>query len=185
LAVVITGIPEFPILIQSNDVISIDEFGIWEFFLRDENIASREEALNRASAELEASKNEIISGSFSTYTEGFSSGQAVSIQNTPLGIDDDFIIEKVRAKLLTPKDQGGDAVFQYDVEFASNRMIGIVDFLQDRLFEEELLVNNTDRLLSFLSVSDTMGATDSISAPVTTSPPYLIGSFRVGFGTVN
>lgn len=182
--IIFTGIPESPILVQTNDSESIGEFGEWEYFFKDENIESRDEAYKRAQAEIEASKDEIISGNFSTYTDGFHSGQTIAIQNSNLDIDETFIIEQVTTKLVTPNDGSGNAKLKYAIKVSSNHRVDIIEFLQDRLFDEELLEDNTDTLLSFRTISDTMGATDSIGTITTTSPPYQYDSgTQWGFGT--
>ena len=182
-AIEFTGIPEAPILVKTSDPNSISKYGEWEYYMRDENITSRSEAYKRAIAEMNASKEKTISGRFSTYTEGFRSGQTVSIQNSSIGIEEDFIINKVMAKLLTPDDGTGNAKFKYDITVTTDNTIGVIEFLQDRLFEETLTVDNTDTLLSFETIYDTMGVGDSVGAESTTSPPYVWGTMKWGYFT--
>ena len=184
-AIEITALPEYPILISTNSPSSIETYGEWEFYLKDKNIASRGEAYERALAELEASASRIKEARFQTYKDGLRSGQLMTISLPVLDVDEEFIIQQVTTKIVRPNDDTGEAKLVYTVELSTRHRIGIVEFLQDQLFEEELKEDNAESLLSFRSISDTMAMTDNVAAPITTSPPYQVGSTRVGFGTVS
>lgn len=178
-----TGIPEAPILVESKDSQSVGEFGEWEFYMKDKNIESRGEAYERAQAEIEAGGEEIISGSFATYNEGFRSGQTMQITDSALDVDDTFVIERVQKKMVTPDDGTGKTKFRLNVEVSTNRRIDIVDFLQEQVFEEHLREDNTSTLLSFRIIDDTMTAGDSIGSRSTSSPPYEWGTMEWGYFT--
>lgn len=123
----ITGIPLIPIIAQVEDDDSINELGVYEYYIKDTTIRSTDEAKQRASAEIEAYANTITDGSFKTYTDGLKSGQVINIQSTIRNIDEDYLIQSVRTSMLSPEKR------EYYVTIASMRTLGIIYFLQNLL----------------------------------------------------
>lgn len=123
----ITGIPLIPIIAQVEDDDSINELGVYEYYIKDTTIRSTDEAKQRASAEIDAYADTLTDGSFKTYIDGLKSGQVINIQSDIRGIDEDYLIQSVRTSMLSPFAR------QYDVTIASMRTIGIIYFLQNLL----------------------------------------------------
>ncbi len=163
----ISGIPLFPILVQVKDGPSIAEFGEYQFFKEDKTIKSRSEAIAYAEAELDSYSKGVVEGRFSTNVLGLRSGQQLRINSGLLGIDEQFLIQKVSFRVLA-KDKG-----QWDVELATLRTVGIIQVLQDLLRFREVREFDPDNILTLIQEEDTSSLTDSIVAPLaTTSPPY-------------
>ena len=147
---------------------SINTYGIYEVFKEDKSIGSREEALTYALAELEAYKDGIIEGKFKTDTTGLRSGQIITIDSDLLGIDEAFLIQSVRFKLIA-KDKG-----EWTVKLATMRTIGIIQILQDLIRFREIREFDPDNLLSLIQLDSTCKITALVSAPVaTTTEDYV------------
>ncbi len=125
--IAITGTPLVPVIVKVDEVVSIGNNGLRQFKIEDKSIKDIDTAKQRALAELEAYKDGITSGSFSTYTDGLRSGQTIQITNTILDISESFLIKKVRAKMLT-----NDTII-YTVTLVSFKITGIIELLQDLL----------------------------------------------------
>jgi len=166
-AVVVAGIPLYPIIVKTGDSISINDFGLYEFTKEDKSIKSRDEAIDMALAELNAYSSGIVEGSFSTDQSGLRSGQTININSTLLDTDEDFIIQRVNFKMIT-KDKG-----QWDITLATAKTMGIVSFLQELLRKKEIKENEIESLLNFFQFDDPASITDSIGTPSTSSPPYV------------
>ena len=165
----VTGIPLFPIIVNILDGTSIIEYGTYEFFKEDKSIASRTEALQYAQSQLEAYKDGVIEGSFSTNTSGLRSGQIININSDLLGVDEDFLIQKVRFRIIA-KDRG-----VWDVTLATMRTVGMIQILQDLIKAREIKEFDPDTFLTFLNLDDSFTMTDGMTAGdafVTSSPPY-------------
>lgn len=174
----ITGIPLFPILVKIPEWNSINEYGRYEFYAEDKSITSRAEAYKYAQAQLTAYKDGIIEGEFETNTAGLRSGQTINVNSELLGIDEDFLIQRVSFKILA-KDKA-----VWSVELATMRTIGIIQLLQNLIrFREikEFDPENTVNLRQFAGgagITDAMDFDDNV-----TSAPYLYGTARYGFAT--
>ncbi len=131
LAIVASGIPLIPIVIQVESDESIDDYGEYEFSKVDKTIKTKEEAKQYAISQIEAYALTIQEGSFQTYDSGLRSGQLINIQSTIRGIDEDFLIQKVSLKMRTPVDG------IWTVTLATLRTMGIIEFLQNLLLAQD------------------------------------------------
>lgn len=129
-SVEITGTPLFPLIVISEDAASVTEFGKKEHIIVDVSITSLDVAIERCNSDLVAYKNGVQSGSFKTYVDGLKSGQTIYINSTKLDVDDTFLIRSVRMR----EHGNGDAI--YDISLASNRVLGIIEFLQKLLLND-------------------------------------------------
>lgn len=170
----VTGNPVYSINVRYLDAASIGEFGEFEHFVKDTNIESRKEALDRAIAELDAYKQEVVEGSFETYTDGLRAGQVINVTSALLGISEDYVIQEVTITL-----ESVDRPL-YRVSLATLRTMGIVDVLQRQVFGEQLREGEDETLQSFQTLTDTFAVTDSAPVLLKTSPPYIWGDLWDG-----
>jgi len=173
----VTGLPLYPIFLQYQDSASISTYGVYEFFIKDLNIKSRGEALERIQAELDAYKDTVTEGSFRTYTSGLRAGRLLTIDSDLLGVDEAFVIQSITIRM-----ESVDRA-TYDVRLATLRTLGIIDVLQQQVYGEKIQDNEEELLQAFVTQSDTASISDSIGTPVTTSPPYAWGTPEWGFFT--
>lgn len=158
----------YPIVVQVPAPASQVAYGTYEFAITDKSIRSQDEAIARATAELEGYKNQIYEGEFRTYNDGLRSGQVLNINSTQRGRNVDVLIQSVSAVMFDPL---GDTLV-YTVTFATMKSIGIVEYLQAQLRDKDVIVDDQDQLLNYMPFTDTMGTTDSLAAPVTSTGPY-------------
>jgi hypothetical protein len=169
------GDPLYPIVVNVPSPASIAEFGFREFAIKDTTIRTQQQAIERAIAEIQSYGAEINEGSFKTYTAGLRSGQLININSSLRGVSEDYVIQSVKMRQLSPTSEY-PAV--WTVSLATLRTIGIINILQKLLLDEELEINEQETLLTFLQflgTDNSLGVTDSISAPTTTTGPYVYG----------
>lgn len=161
---------DIPILVAVEDTASIIANGVKEFAIFDKSIDTTQAARDRASAELTDYADDIIEGSFTTYTAGFQSGQYININLSAYGINDDYIVQKVVARSI------GGGTYYYQVYIASNKTLGIIKFLIELLEANKNLIELDDDEVvdELLSVQDSLLA-DSLTDNLTidSSGPYF------------
>lgn len=166
--IAITGIPLYKLVGRLNNSESIEEHGIYEFKIDDGNIRSQDEMLSRAEAELEAYKNGVTEGEFTTYEPGLRSGQVITVNSALRGVNEDFLIQSVDFEMRSPTDDG-----MWKIRLATLRTVGIIEFLQRMLRNNGDSEGENELLLSFYNFDDELSIADSFTLPVAvTSPPY-------------
>lgn len=145
---------DIPILVAVEDTDSIADNGQKEFAIFDKSISTTESARDRASAELTDYANNLVEGSFRTWTNGFRSGQYINISLTEYDVNTNYLIQTVRSI------SRGNNLYEYEVKIASAKTLGIIKFLLQLLETNKNLVeldpdevvdellNVTDALLS-------------------------------------
>ena len=119
----VIGTPLYNLVMRVEDSASIAKYGTYEFAVTDRTIKSKEEAKQFAVAQLQAYAENILEGGFQTYTSGLRSGQIINIQSDLRDTNEDFLIQKVSFRQLSPSD------YVWDVDLASLKTMGIIDFL--------------------------------------------------------
>jgi hypothetical protein len=177
----VTATYRYPIVLQLSSGPSVIQFGLYEFAITDKTIKTQDEAFARAQAELEAYQNQLYSGEFRTYVSGLRSGQVININSIKRTKNIDVLIQSVEMKFLDPDG----SLVEYIVKFASMYNVGIIEFLQKQLLKDEVIVDDSETLLSAVSLSDTGVFSDSITPEASTSPPYVYGPDAGNVGTWN
>lgn len=162
---------DIPILVAVENTSSILENGQREFAIFDKSITTTQAARDRASGELTDYANDIIEGSFVTWTQGFVSGQYMNISKTEYDVDDDYIIQKVVARSI------GAGEYQYEVYIASAKTLGIIKFLIELLEANKNLIELDDDEVvdELLQLSDSL-LDDSLldSLVIDSTGPYHV-----------
>lgn len=166
---VVTYSYDIPILVAIENSASIEESGQREFAIFDKSISTTQSARERASAELTDYANNIIEGSFRTYTAGFRTGQYININLSEYGVNDDYLIQRVTAHSM------GGGMFYYDVSIASSKTMGIIRFLIELLEANKNLIELDDNEVidELLTVNDAL-LSDSLTDAMTidSAGPY-------------
>ena len=163
----VSGDPLFPVIVRVQSPVSINQYGLYEFVIRDTSIRSRDEAKERALAELRAYQNGVVESSFSTYEKGLRSGQVININSAIRGVNESFLIQRVSFSMRT-QDSG-----VWNVELATLRTLGIINFLQFLLKDKGVREGESETLLTFLNFDDSVGVTDNFEILDSSSPPYM------------
>ena len=100
--IVITYGADEPIIIRWDDQDSIDAVkaieggdGIHEYCIVDNNIDTKEWAIDRAKADLLQNANPVIQGTFVTNQSDIRSGQIITLNSTKRNINQNFLVQKV------------------------------------------------------------------------------------------
>jgi hypothetical protein len=100
--IVITYGADVAIIIRWDDQDSIDAVkaieggdGIFEHCITDNNIDTKEWAIDRAKADLLQNANPVIEGNFITNRSDIRSGQIITLNSTKRNIDQNFLVQKV------------------------------------------------------------------------------------------
>ncbi len=128
---------DVPILVSVEDPDSIEENGVYEFVIIDNNIATTQQARDRARAELTDYANDIVDATYSTYQPGVMSGQYQRISMANKGVDEDYLVNTVTLRSL------GGGRFVYEVKLTNAKTLGIIKFLLD-LLQTDRRVGNID-----------------------------------------
>lgn len=164
----VTGITYFPVFVQVADDASILAYGDAEFEIKDNAIVSEEQAIERAISELEAYSSKLSDGSFQTYNSGLKSGQILNIQSTLRGIDINVVIQSVETRSVDP--MGGQII--YNVEFATEKTVGIIKILQKLLLKEDVIADELEVLLRYITFSESMTMVDEFLLSTMSQNPY-------------
>ena len=130
----VSGDPYIPVIVKVKDPAAIESMlsaegvaGDYEEIIVDKNLTSKEEARDRANAELIAYKQTLEEGEFITETSGLEAGQQISIISDAYDIDETFLVKQVTRKMLTPE------VMRYHIRLISTRTIDMIGLLQQLL----------------------------------------------------
>jgi len=162
----IGGKPYLPVRIKERNSNSIDAMvsaeggtGEYEYLIIDNTIETKQEARDRATAELNAYKLTLNEGSFMSYTDGFKAGQEIRINSEAHGIDENFIINQVTTKMRSYN------TFVYNVSVVTTKTYGIIEYLQQIIIDKTKEFNiNPDEIIDVVeSIDETIVLSDEIS----------------------
>jgi hypothetical protein len=161
--IAISGNPYIPVYIKAKDGASVLEYGEREFKIVDSSIKTKQGARDRASAELETYKRQINDGTFTTYEAGLRTGQTINISSASRGLNDNFIISRMRISAES------DTLLRYEAELVNTKNYNILTLLQRLLDRTEVGESKSDEVLDkIITIDDEATAADSITivAPV-------------------
>jgi hypothetical protein len=162
-AIRIYGNYYLPILIQKNDLASISTYGLFQFRIVDNSIGSRDEAKQRATAELVRYAANLTSGQFQTYQDGLCPGQNITLSVPSIGESGTYIVQKVTRQLHDPLAAG----WVYSVEIVGKEIVDSIDVLLRLLLGDEsnnIQINENEILETFYGASETIDLSDSWAA---------------------
>lgn len=149
-----------PVLVAVDNPTSIATNGVKEYVIFDNTITTNQAARDRASAELTDYGNQLIEGTFYTYTTGFRSGQYININSPAYGVNDTYIVQRVTATSI------GGGVFRYQVDIASAKTLGIIRFLVELLEQQNnsITIATNEVVDNLLQVSDSLYSDSIVDA---------------------
>lgn len=158
-AVIFTGYPLIPIIVQNEDSLSVAQFGAFEFKKIDKSIKTTDEAGQYAMAQLEAYAKSLRNGKFRTYRSGLSSGQSISVNLAGIGLTDTFLIQRVTMQMF------GKTEGVWEVEIVSSKFVGIITFLQNLILKDtkDIVLNDDEVLEKNYTVSEQINITELIA----------------------
>lgn len=166
--ITIEGKIQIPVIVKVQSNSSISEFGLFEYQLKDTSISTNDEAIERAVAELASYSMELNEGEFLTYNRGLRAGQVLNINSTERNKNIDVVIQSVAIKPTSPDGEN----FVYRVSFATLKTLGIIEYLQKSLKDEEITEDEQETLLKYLMEDESIAFVDEVVDINVTSPPY-------------
>ena len=130
-----SGTPSYPLVSISSDQVSVGTYGTKEFLIQDQNITTKQQAIDRAAAMLAQYSQPLYSGQFTTLKAGLVQGQTIIINLPSRGISGYFKIQQIETTLRTPSNGSADLVFV--VSFVSSFNIGIIEILNRLLIQDQ------------------------------------------------
>ncbi len=172
----ITGKREIPLRVRVRDSASINLYGR-EFHdvIVDNNITSKEvaKALGRAELARRAFANPALS--FDVYREGLRSGMTISVTDSVLGVNDEFVIQRVTMRWQAP------ALPVWSVEAGVYNPDLVMYLLQlSRSWKKEAPWREDEVLDEVLNVYEGPVEAWYTVTHSTTQPPYLLGPVNPG-----
>jgi hypothetical protein len=167
------GRPYLPVRVKVRDEVSINSMataeggsGEYEFLIIDNTIESRQEARDRATAELNSYKQTLDEGSFRTYVDGFRAGQQLTINSTAHDINETFVVNRVTTKMWTADR------FIYDIQLVTTKTFGIIEYLQQLLIDKtkEFKINENEIIDVVEAASETIDISETILSSITHNP---------------
>ena len=171
-----------PVRVQETDSVSVAAMkalvggdGVFDgAVITDSSLDSQSAARDRAQAEITQFANPIVTITFKTNYEGLKSGQLIHITDSAKGIDDDYLIQKVKNSYKT-----GD--FLFATVTCASTLFGIIEYFQklsqglnDRFIDENETIDQIFDDISTITISDSNAFAPSEevadSATLTLSP---------------
>jgi hypothetical protein len=180
-AIVFTYKYDVPILVYLRDSLSIaalaalgDADGIREHRIKDNNIATQDEARNRAEAEIRQYANPGFTASYKTKTSGVYSGMIQNINSTLFSINTDMVVTEVNTII------GFNDSHTYEVTL-EGKLYGLTELLADLLMAQSEYIERDDEILDKILVNyETIKVTDT-ETWTRYSPPHKYGTAKYGF----
>ncbi len=164
-----TGIPLRPLVVEVADGISISQHGLYQYYIENDKIENRDEAIRYCIAELQSYSEGIRAGSFSTYRSGLRSGMGILINSTLHDVNERFVIQSVQFRMISNEK------YQWSAQIATAKTLSIIDALQMLLVKERLNSGDDETLLKFIQFEDRFSMTDAVGAiTATTTENYLV-----------
>jgi len=121
----IFGSYELPVIVYRNDQASIAKYGEFQFRIVNNDISSKEEASQKAVAELRKYAEKAHTGGFKTQRGGLKTGQWITLNLPSLGISGNHKIQKIKIGVVNPSTP----TLSYDVSIVASEIVGSVDVL--------------------------------------------------------
>ena len=173
-----TGVP---VIVVAQDLTSIATYGEYAFLITDKTIKTKQGARERGEGELLTYKDSLVEGSFQTLESGLRSGQAINVQSTIRGLNKDFLIRKVSARMRNTD------TMEYLVDLVMTKATGIIDFFRGLVTETADIADDEviDKIWASFADEEVDIQEESYlwNTPVT-SPWYVSGGVPTPVGVV-
>lgn len=171
----VEGEPLVPVIIKVKNPTAISAMlsaegvsGDYEYLITDSKLNSKQEARDRAAAELLAYKETLEEGEFITETAGLVAGQTIYINSDAHDIDESFMIKQVSSTMMTPLQM------RYRVSLISTRTIDMIGILQRLLMNraQDVAISVDEVLDKVTSYDEEIIISDTASSTKTHTPQF-------------
>ncbi len=153
-AVVATGYPKLPVLVQADDSVSIEKYGLMPKKIKNERLKTVDSAKQVAFAELQKYSNAVNSGGFTTRRTFIKAGESITVSLPALGISEAFYVQGAQIEWVA------DGVFETKITIASAETIDAVGVLQKILNRQtqstsaEQILNQYKKFAEIIKIAD-------------------------------
>ena len=168
----IGGSPNIPVLVKMRDTDSIETFTVREYVVIDKSIKSKEGARQRALAELLTYRTTISEGKFRTYQSGLKAGQKINVQSDLRGLDEDFIVNRVQARIFGTDASDKSVKLEYSVELVTIKTFNYIQLLKKLLNErkKDIIISDDEVLDEVEQISEEVTIQDTVTASISHNP---------------
>jgi len=162
------GDAKIPLIVQAEDPQSILAYGVREAIEIDNTIDSIQEAELLAFARIDQWKDGSKEGSFETRETGLMVGMSITINSTKFGINEVYMINKIRGTM------NGFDQFIYNVDFLKSGETTFTDIVIGLINKsrESIEISPNEVIQRFRKVEDAFSMSDEIVSVTTTEGPY-------------
>lgn len=150
-----SGVPSFPLFSQVQDPVSVATYGKYEYLILDKTITTKDQAIDRAQAELAKYAYPLYTGSFSTNTAGLKTGQVITITSVKRSISGTYKLLRVRNSLRLPSTSS----WNIEAEFSSTFDIDLVDILNKLLIKDpsdQIVIGSNEIIDRIFGIAETI-----------------------------
>lgn len=176
------GTPTYPLLSIITDPVSIATYGTKQYLIFDKTITTKQQAIDRATAELAKYKSPNYTGTFTTYKDGLVAGMMLTINCTIRALTGSFKIQQIDITLRTPSAVTSD--LRYDVQFCSTLDLGLVEILNKLLIADtaaQLQVGANEVPDRIYAVNETITVVESFASSISHNPQNETITISDGF----
>lgn len=179
-----SGTPYFPLILQQQDSVSVATYGEYDYLIIDKTIVTKQQARDRASAEIIRYGTPLYKGSFRTYVSGLAQGQTITINSTIRGISGSFKIQRITTTLQVPT-AGSNAGFIYDVDFVSTQSLTMIDVLNKLLVQnpsDQISIGANEVVDRVYSFPETITTADSLfNSALNYGTSFVLGAYTTNW----
>lgn len=154
-----------PVIVYRTDEASIALYGEFQFRIIDNSITSKDEASQKAKAELRKYAEKANTGGFKTYKDGLDVGQWVTINLPTLGLSGSHKIQKMRISVVEPSTPK----FLYDCVTVASEIVGSIDILSKLLISnpnQNIVIEDNEVVDKIYGFEETIALAESFVATV-------------------
>ncbi len=173
----IYGNAKIPIVAQASSQEAITAYGEIQSAIIDSRISSIDEAQDRANAEIAQYGTPVYTVNFATLQPGLQVGQAIRIHSIIFNTDVTVNIKRIVSSSYS------NTAWRHEVECVGTEKVSFVDLMKFLLLQAnaQTVVDSSTVLQVLISFTEDVTITDTVSAPTTSTGPYVYGTAVAGF----
>lgn len=169
----VSGLPILPLIIKLEAPEKVSAMlsaegvaGDYEFLVVDSTLENKQAARDRANAEITAYGDTLCEGEFETEEAGLRAGQTININVPSLGIDSNYIINKVDSRMFS------ETGMKYTISLISTKSKDMIGLLQQILLNQtkQIKVRENEIIDLINSYYETLNISESVSSLISHNP---------------
>ena len=146
--------PKIPVLANVKDQTSIARYGQRDYYDRDPTLTSRQDAVDRAQAEVSTYKDPIKRVNFQTYNTNVITGETINIEIPRFDVDSNFLVQSTSIKYYSGSNDDNDIVLVNSITASSIKDIYINDLFISLLTKRDREDGDIADIQNLLNIRD-------------------------------